>query len=197
MFLGWSLGTGEPIGVLFSGKEYLCSKLFSVANSCLVGLRLHGVFSMSFVMFVHILLVQLQLEQLYWGDIIGIASNGTRWHNVTAKPLILSGSYNLNQVSLCNVFYMHSIGSHKPSLLYGPQPSIAHPHLSSSTPMSPFYFQTSCVLLFSLLLSPKIIFIFIFSFFSGSCIYHFHTNFEKYILLLEHNCCMWHQVVFD
>lgn len=124
------------------GKEYLCSKLFSVVNSCLVGLRLHGVFPMSFVMFVHILLVQLQLEQLYWGDIMGIASNRTRWHNVTAKPLLLSGSYNQKQVSLCNVSYMHSIGSHKPSLLYGPQPSIAHPHLSPSTPCLPFTFKS-------------------------------------------------------
>lgn len=61
--------------------------------------------------------------------------------------------------------YMHSIGSHNPSLLYGPQPSVAHPYLSLSTPVSPFYFQISCVLLFSLILSPKIIFIFIFSFF--------------------------------
>lgn len=103
MFLGWSLGTGEPTGVLFSGKEYLCSQLFSVANSCLVGLRLHGLSPMVFVMFVHILLVQLQLEQLYWGDIMGIASNGMRWHNATAKPLILSVSYNQNQISLCNI----------------------------------------------------------------------------------------------
>lgn len=138
MFLGWSLGTGQPIGVLFSGKEYLCSQLSSVANSCLVGLCLHELFPVSFVMFIHILLVWLQLEQLYWGDIMGLASNGTMWHNVTAKPLWLLQS---KAGFLMQCSYMHSIGSHNPSLLYGPQSSVAHP------PFKPFHPSVSLLLL--------------------------------------------------
>lgn len=66
LFLELTLYTGQPIGVLFprEATTFTPSFLLSYSVVLCVCLRLPGIFSMQFDMFIHVL-VQLMFKQLY------------------------------------------------------------------------------------------------------------------------------------
>lgn len=86
----------QLVDACFPRKEYLFySQFFSVA--CM-WLRSFAPFPVQFGMSIGVLLVKFMFGQSYCGDFMGIASDVTRKHNITANSLT-SSSYNFSILS--------------------------------------------------------------------------------------------------
>lgn len=102
MFQGWPHGAltphGLPVGVLFSGAD----RSFHSLVACCSWYRVEAVwpFPHPCPMPIAVVFVQLMFEQSCWWDFLGIASDITRWHNLTATSSPWSfGSYCLSALS--------------------------------------------------------------------------------------------------